>query len=201
MRKMEIIVGTTNQGKLKEMQSAYAKQEITFRSYTDYTSKQILVEETGQTYAENALLKARTYAKELGLPVLADDGGLEIQAFPTILGIKTARFFQEQATDSQKNQQLLALFDQRPVSREMTLQATLAYAKPNGEYILTQGKLRGTLAEQETGELGYGFDKIFYIPELKKTLAQLPEKQRNDLSPRISALRAMINQLKEHGNE
>jgi XTP/dITP diphosphohydrolase len=202
MKTMEIIVGTTNQGKLKEMQLAYAEQAIAFRSYADYTSKQILVEETGQTYAENALLKARTYAKELGLPVLADDGGLEIQAFPTILGIRTARFFPKQATDSQKNQQLLALFDQQPdLPREITLQAVLAYAQPNGEYFLIQEKLSGTLAEQETGELGYGFDKIFYIPALKKTLAQLPEKQRNDLSPRISALRAMMKQLKEHGDE
>ncbi|MTD42320.1 non-canonical purine NTP pyrophosphatase [Erwinia sp. CPCC 100877] len=197
---MEIIVGTTNQGKLREMQLAYAKKEITFSSYSKYTTKNIVVEESGQTYAENALLKARTYAKKLGQPVLADDGGLEIQAFPTILGIKTARFFPKQATDSQKNQRLLALFSQQPdLPRVITLHAVLAYAKPTGEYLLTKGKLTGTLAEQEIGELGYGFDKIFYLPELKKTLAQLPDKRRNELSPRISALRAMMNQLEVYG--
>lgn len=195
---MKIIVGTNNQGKLQEMQSAYPQDQIQFVSYTNYTKKECEIAETGKTYAENALIKARFYAEILGKPVLADDGGLEIEAFPELLGVETARFFKSGMTDTQKNRQLFRLFDeQNTVSRAIILHAVLVYAWPNGEYLLSGKELKGELTTKEVGEMGYGFDKIFYLPEKHKTLAQLPKAQRNDLSPRVSALKQLVGKLKE----
>lgn len=195
---MEIIVGTNNQGKLQEMQSAFPKDQVTFVSYTNYANKEYQVIETGQTYAENALLKARFYAKIIGKPVLADDGGLEIKAFPTLLGVETARFFKPGMTDSEKNQQLFELFEgQQGLTRVISLNAVLAYAWPNGESLISGRELKGELTTKEIGKMGYGFDKIFYLPKKHKTLAQLPKAQRNDLSPRVLALKHLIEQLKE----
>lgn len=198
MNKMTIIVGTNNQGKLQEMQSAYPKEQITFVSYTNYTNQAYEIAETGTTYTENALIKARFYAKTIGKPVLADDGGLELETFPDLLGVETARFFKPDMTDTQKNVQLFHLFDgQETASRVINLHAVLVYAWPNGEYLLSAKKLKGKLTTKEIGELGYGFDKIFYLPEKDKTLAQLPKEQRNKLSPRVSALKELIEKLKE----
>ncbi|MEI5995068.1 RdgB/HAM1 family non-canonical purine NTP pyrophosphatase [Enterococcus sp. 4G2_DIV0659] len=195
---MEIIVGTNNQGKLREIQSAYSKEQITFVPYTKYTKSNEEVAEIGNTYTENALIKAQFYAQKIGKPVLADDGGLEIDAFPTILGVQTARFFKTGMSDTEKNQQLLALFDAHETfSRTIHLHAVLVYAWPNGEYIISAKQLNGELAKIETGELGYGFDKIFYLPKERKTLAQLSDVQRNELSPRMSALKELIEKLKE----
>ncbi|WP_348920583.1 non-canonical purine NTP pyrophosphatase [Enterococcus rotai] len=195
---MKIIVGTNNQGKLQEMQSVYPKDQFQFVSYTNYTKQECEIAETGKTYAENALIKARFYAEILGKPVLADDGGLEIEAFPELLGVETARFFKSGMTDTQKNRQLFRLFDeQNTVSRAISLHAVLVYAWPNGEYLLSGKELKGELTTKEVGELGYGFDKIFYLPEKNKTLAQLPKEQRNGLSPRVSALKELIEKLKE----
>ena len=195
---MEIIVGTNNQEKLQEMQSAYPKDQIRFVSYVDYTNKEYEVAETGKTYAENALLKARFYAKIVEKPVLADDGGLEIKAFPTLLGVETARFFKAGMNDSEKNQQLFELFEGQPsLTRAISLNAVLVYAWPNGESLISGQELKGELTTKEVGEMGYGFDKIFYLPKKHTTLAQLPKAQRNDLSPRVSALKQLIEQLKE----
>lgn len=199
---MEIIVGSNNQGKLHEMQLGLAEQSgIQLVSYQKYTDE-LEIEETGTTYFENAYLKAYTYAEKLKKPVLADDGGLEIVAFPEILGLKTARFFQKNATDTEKNQQLLALFKQdQNLDRTIILRATLVYAFPEGTYLTASASLKGELAFCETGDLGYGFDKIFYLPKIEKTLAQLPKVERNAYSPRMNALEQMIQKIKEHEDD
>ncbi|WP_242700565.1 RdgB/HAM1 family non-canonical purine NTP pyrophosphatase [Enterococcus sp. DIV0212c] len=198
MSKMTMIVGTNNQGKLQEIQSAYPVDQVRFVPYTDFTQKTCEVAETGQTYTENALIKAQFYAKIIGQPVLADDGGLEIEAFPEILGVQTARFFKSNMTASEKNQQLLRLFEsQEALSRKITLHAVLAYAWPNGECLISAQELHGELTRKEIGTLGYGFDKIFYLTEKQKTLAQLPTIQRNLLSSRVTALKELIEKIKE----
>ncbi|MGX7413758.1 non-canonical purine NTP pyrophosphatase [Enterococcus caccae] len=198
MNGMDIIVGTNNQGKLQEIQSAYPKEEITFVPYTNYTKKSYDVAETGKTYTENALIKAQFYAKMLGKPVLADDGGVEMEAFPDLLGVETARFFKPNMTDSEKNHQLFTLFEgQKSLTRAISLHAVLVYAWPNGEYLISEDELKGELTTKEVGEMGYGFDKIFYLPKKDKTLAQLTKGQRNHLSPRVSALKRLIEKLKE----
>lgn len=195
---MELIIGSNNQGKINEMQEGIADlANVTFVSYQNYIEA-LDVAETGATYFENAYLKAFSYAKELKRPVLGDDGGLELTSFPELLGLKTARFFEKNSSDSQKNQKLLSLFADKPtLERTMYLKATLVYALPTGEYISEEASLKGSLAQKETGALGYGFDRIFYLEEINKTLAELPEQERNQYSPRIRALKEIIRKLKE----
>ncbi|MBS0690973.1 non-canonical purine NTP pyrophosphatase [Enterococcus faecalis] len=176
---MEIIVGTNNQGKLKEMQSGLKDPAIQLVSYRKYTTSQEQPAETGTTYAENAYLKARFFQQLIGRPVLGDDGGLTLTAFPDLLGIHTSRFFHS-ANPEEQNRELLHLFEGQQSTRELTLSATLT-----GELVEPRG----------TG--GYGFDPIIYLPDRGKTLAELSTSERMKISPRMRALRKMIQQMKE----
>lgn len=198
---MEIIVGTNNQGKLNELSLAVNDAAIQLVPYTTYSQQEIDIVESGSSYLENAQIKAVHYANLLQKNVLADDGGLELIAFPTILGIETARFFPKDATNHQKNQQLLALFDNPLINRKITLHAVLVYAFPNGVSFSVTEQLTGEIAKEETGSLGYGFDRIFYLPERKKTLAELPLAERNLYSPRIRAFRKIIQKIQEVTND
>ncbi|SER64601.1 XTP/dITP diphosphohydrolase [Isobaculum melis] len=198
---MEIIIGTNNQGKLNELSAGINDPAIQLVPYTTYSHQEIDILESGSSYLANAQIKALHYAKVLQKNVLADDGGLELAAFPTLLGVETARFFSKDATDQQKNQQLLALFDQPASSRIITLHAVLVYASPNGILCTVAEELTGEIAKVETGSLGYGFDRIFYLPEIKKTLAELPLVERNQYSPRIRAFQKISKKIQEVTNE
>ncbi|MGX7417225.1 non-canonical purine NTP pyrophosphatase [Carnobacterium gallinarum] len=192
---MKLIVGTNNPKKLQEMQLALGNSEMTFISYQDYLTIQERPIEIGTTYEENASIKAFFYQKKLNLPVLGDDGGLEIEAFPDLLGIKTHTFFQSKNSEKQ-NQELLNLFTELNQPRTITLHTTLVYAINKEKKLVTQASLTGELVKSR-GIGGYGFDSIIYVPKLHKTLAELTEKERFDLSPRIQALRCMIEKIQE----
>ncbi|MGX7023265.1 non-canonical purine NTP pyrophosphatase [Vagococcus hydrophili] len=195
---MEVIIGTNNQGKLGEIKSSLATSQITFLSYIERLGKEIDFPETGTTFKENALEKAKNYADYLNLPVLADDGGLILEAFPDLLGLKTARFFKKGLNDSQKNQQLFDLMLGEE-NRKLSLYAAVAYVYPDGKYLLVEEVLQGELTEKEIGDLGYGFDKCFYLPNEKKTLAELPLEERNAYSPRVRALKKIVEQIEKEG--
>ncbi len=189
---MEIIVGTNNQGKLKEMQSGLKDPAIRLVSYRKYTTSQEQPAETGTTYAENAYLKARFFQQLIGRPVLGDDGGLTLTAFPDLLGIHTSRFFHS-ANPEEQNRELLHLFEGQQSTRELTLSATLVYVLNDDKLLQTEATLTGELVEPR----GYGFDPIIYLPDRGKTLAELSTSERMKISPRIRALRKMIQQIKE----
>lgn len=199
---MKIIVGTNNQGKLTEMQDSIQSDQVRLISYTEYTKQRLDFAETGKTFRENAVEKAENFCHSLNQPVLADDGGLVLAAFPQLLGIKTARFFKTGFSDQEKNQQLFDLMKDQ-TNRKVTLFATLAYANPKGLTLVVEKALSGELTLEEIGTEGYGFDRIFFIPSIGKTLAQLPLEERNRYSPRTRALRELTNQivLEANGNE
>ncbi|WP_368251929.1 non-canonical purine NTP pyrophosphatase [Enterococcus sp. 2201sp1_2201st1_B8_2201SCRN_220225] len=202
---MEIVVGTWNTGKLAEMQQALSKShpEIQLTGITQYLATKTAPPEIGTSYYENALEKAQFYAKLIQRPVLADDGGLELAAFPELLGVHTSRFFKS-TTDKEKNQELLALYNtpelQNLKKRQLTLHACLVYVTPEGQIISAEDSLFGYLVPPK-GSGGYGFDSIFYLPDLDKTLAQLTNHKRNALSPRVRALQKIISQIKEQEND
>lgn len=191
---MEIIVGTNNQGKLKEMQSGLKDPAIQLVSYRKYTTSQEQPAETGTTCAENAYLKARFFQQLIGRPVLGDDGGLTLTAFPDLLGIHTSRFFHS-ANPEEQNRELLHLFEGQQSTRELTLSATLVYVLDD-KLLQTEATLTGELVEPR-GTGGYGFDPIIYLPDRGKTLAELSTSERMKISPRMRALRKMIQQIKE----
>lgn len=192
---MEIIVGTNNQGKLKEMQSGLKDPAIQLVSYRKYTTSQEQPAETGTTCAENAYLKARFFQQLIYRPVLGDDGGLTLTAFPDLLGIHTSRFFHS-ANPEEQNRELLHLFEGQQSTRELTLSATLVYVLDDDKLLQTEATLTGELVEPR-GTGGYGFDPIIYLPDRGKTLAELSTSERMKISPRMRALRKMIQQIKE----
>ncbi|MDT2753723.1 non-canonical purine NTP pyrophosphatase [Enterococcus pseudoavium] len=197
---MKIIVGTNNQGKLTEMQDSIQSDQVRLISYTEYTKLRLDFAETGKNFRENAVEKAENFCHSLNQPVLADDGGLVLAAFPQLLGIKTARFFKTGFSDQEKNQQLFDLMKDQ-TNRKVTLSATLAYANPKGLTLVVEKALSGELTLEEIGTEGYGFDRIFFIPSIGKTLAQLPLEERNRYSPRTRALRELTNQIVLEANE
>lgn len=182
----EILVGSHNLGKIAEMQQ-----------YLDLLGEKILLKpvkitppnETGMTYEENALQKANYYYEKEKKPVLVDDGGLELEAFPEILGVKTQRFFKSE-TNEGKNQELAGLFATEP-NKNISLISVLVYYKNPNEYFLEKSILKGKFVSPR-GNLGYGFDPIFYLPQKNKTLGELSERERGAFSPRITNLKKLV---------
>lgn len=191
---MEIIVATNNQGKLQEMQQGIYDSDISLVSYQKYLKLAEKPLETGQTYFENAYLKAKFYQAKLKQPVLADDGGLELVAFPEILGLKTQRFFKS-SDPLDQNQEILALFQNTKISKTVTLKATLVYLLDESNYLTSEASLVGEIVPPK-GTMGYGFDSIIKIPALNKTLAEMTDFERAHYSPRIQALKKILLKIK-----
>lgn len=190
---IELVAATKNLGKLQELQAAVPAGIQLHPLPATITP----VKETGSTYLENAVLKARHYYSQVKQPVVADDGGLELTAFPTILGLKTQRFFT--STDpKEQNNQLLALFSKRPeLPRDFVLHATLVYF--DGQHCFSSHQQLAGLITTAQGSEGFGFDPIMYLPEETKTLGQLSQSVRDVYSPRVRALKQVLQQVKAAG--
>lgn len=197
----KIIYASNNLGKYNELKSALIKENVMIYHYKDLEPDlDVLIEEKGHTYEENALIKAKTYAKVLNLPVVSDDGGLELIAFPELLGIHTQRMFEEGASDESKNQQILTLYNhlaRSNVNRHARLIAALAYAYPSGESIVVKEEVEFKIAKYSRGNKGYGFDSILYIPTLQKTVGELLDEQRHEYSPRVLAFKQLLKRIEE----
>lgn len=190
----KLIVGTKNRGKLQEMQSA-VETGIQLVSIEDVYPDAPTPAETGSDYLENARIKARFYYDLVQQPILVDDGGLELVAFPDLLSVHTHEFFKSSQPEEQ-NQEILALFEAAPTaSKEFILRATLVYFDGQEEVAVSK-ELAGKIYEA-TGDEGYGFDPILWIPEKQKTLGQLSLAERNALSPRIRGLKELLQRLEE----
>lgn len=186
-----LIVATKNLGKLQEMQKAFGEQ-IHLIGLHELAPDLKSPVENGTSYLENARLKAKYYAEALQQPVLADDGGLELAAFPQLLGVQTHQFFQTE-TAPEQNQEILNLYQKNPQqNRAFVLHAALAYWGKREFQV--EKTLTGEIVAPR-GQLGYGFDSILWLPAYQKTLAELPLAQRNALSPRIQALKIILPQI------
>ncbi|MGX7349751.1 non-canonical purine NTP pyrophosphatase [Dolosicoccus paucivorans] len=189
-----MIYGTDNQAKIKEL-SPWSP--VPLESYRAYINEVIDIEETGASYAENATLKALTIAKEINCPVLGDDGGLELEDFPNLLGLKTKRFFAPGSSEFEMNEQILELYDaSRNYSRKATLVACLVYAYPDGRVVKAESRLPFTISSNQRGSNGYGFDSILVVPKKDVTVAQLPKEEAVHYSARVQAFKQLLNQLK-----
>ncbi|MGX6992385.1 hypothetical protein CBF34_07650 [Vagococcus penaei] len=191
---IQLLVASNNLQKIQEMQQL--SEMVQFSSYR-CMSPEIHVQETGDTFIANAQLKAEKIGSQLNRPVVGDDGGLMLAAFPDLLGVKTARFFVKNSSDSEMNQQILALL-QETDNRAFTLNTTLAYYVPQKPLIIIEKNLTGTIAQSERGQAGYGFDTILVPDGYNKTLAELSLQTRQTLSPRIQACQELIKKVKEN---
>lgn len=192
-----LLVATHNQGKKHEYEELLADAEVELVSLADVGIAQTIPEE-GETYAENALLKARGYAALSGLLTLADDSGIEVDALGGAPGVRTARYAGEDASDAERNALLLRAIAGVPeAQRTARFRCVIALAWPDGRTAVVEGVVEGRIATEPRGEHGFGYDPIFYVPEYGRTMAELPEQVKNRISHRARAAAAAARLLTE----
>ena len=192
---MKLVLASQNKGKLKEMQAILGELgiEVVLQSELGLA---VDVEETGTTVAENATLKAKAVMEASGLPAIADDSGLCVDWLQGAPGIYSARYGGVDS-DEERNQLLLNNM-KGALDRSAHFHADIVCCFPNGDILNTAGDIFGTIAYAPNGEGGFGYDPIFFVPSLRKTLAQVPAEDKNAISHRGNALRAMAVKLKEY---
>lgn len=202
MEKTKMIFATGNEGKLNEireiMQDFLGKHNIELISLKDAGIHADIVED-GSTFEENAIIKAKEVSKYTDCIVLADDSGLEIDYMGGAPGIYSARFLGEDTSYDIKNNYIIEkLADAKEDERGARFVCVIACAYPDGTVITEKGEVCGSIAHELTGENGFGFDPIFYIPEYGCTTAELSPEKKNEISHRGRALMKMIKRLEEY---
>ncbi len=199
----KILVASTNRGKMAEL-SAMLEANVEWLTLADFDNIEEVAED-GETFEQNARKKALGYARATGYWTIADDSGLVVDALDGKPGIKSARFAAEttrgksrEVIDRENTAKVLKLMkavaDEKRTARFV---CNLCLAKEHEVLIQTQGMLEGVISEKETGENGFGYDPIFFVPELKKTVAQLSSEEKNAISHRGKAINAIKPLLAE----
>lgn len=191
----EIIVASTNQGKIKEIKAMLKDIDIEVLSMKDVLEQELEIEETGTTFKENALIKAQTIANIVNKPVLADDSGLEVDALDKQPGIYSARFLGVDTSYNIKNQYIIdALKDKERTARFV---CAMALVIPGQEPILIEETMEGLINDKIEGANGFGYDPIFYFPPCQMTSAMMSMEEKNKYSHRAKALKKLYTILKE----
>ncbi|MGC9398938.1 MAG: RdgB/HAM1 family non-canonical purine NTP pyrophosphatase [Anaerolineae bacterium] len=186
---MRLFLGTHNAGKRREWQALLEGLDVQLLLPED-VGLTLNVPETGRTYTENALLKARTYAEASGWPTLADDSGLEVDALDGAPGIRSARY--TLGSDRVRYCALLrALQGVPPPERTARFRCVAALVLPDGREFTTEGVCEGVIAMQPAGGGGFGYDPVFRLPSHSCTMAQLPAEVKNRVSHRARAAQAL----------
>ncbi len=193
----EIVVASKNKGKIAEFVKALSDLPVKILALTDFGDIPE-AEEDGDTFTANAIKKALHYARLTGKACLADDSGLEVDALDGAPGVFSARYAGEEASDAANNQKLLAaLKGVKPEKRTARFRCVLAYADENGNIMTADGACEGVVLEEPRGTGGFGYDPLFYMPDLGRTMAELTMNEKNAISHRGSAIRAMRQKLAE----
>lgn len=193
MEKLEMVLATRNAGKAAELQALLRARygtEITLLTLSEIGFEGD-IEETGQTFAENALLKARAAAAASGKIGLGDDSGLVVPALGGAPGIYSARYAGEHGNDEKNNAMLLQNLSGK-TDRRAFFECVLACALPNGENFTVGGRCEGVILESPRGRNGFGYDPLFYVPGLGKTLAEMSGEEKNAISHRGAAVRQFV---------
>lgn len=194
----KIIVATGNQNKMKEIREIIKRDDIEFVSLKDDGLQDIEIVEDGKTFEENAVIKAKTIADITKNIVIADDSGLEVDYLDKAPGVYSARYMGEDTPYTIKNNHIIELLkDAKGEERSARFVCVIACVMPDGETFTTRGTIEGRIGYEEKGENGFGYDPIFYLPERGCTTAELPPEQKNEISHRGRALKAMYKKLED----
>ncbi len=186
-----ILFATSNKGKLVEIREILRDLDCRVLSLAEAGIISD-VEENGKTFSENAEIKARFFAKESGMLALADDSGLVVDYMNGEPGIYSARFLGRDTSYDIKNHYIIGrLAEAVGPERSARFVCAICAATPDGRVLHTEGKVEGVIGTKPKGENGFGYDPIFYVPELGCTTAELPSEKKNEVSHRGRALRAM----------
>lgn len=197
-----LVIATANRHKVHEIRSILESlggetAHIALAGLGDYPGVVMPVED-GDSFLANARIKACSVSCQTGEVCLADDSGLVVDGLGGEPGIHSARFLGEDATDSQRNQAILAMLAQRPEApRTARFVCAAVIAFPDGQVLEVQETCEGQIARTPSGDGGFGYDPIFYFPEFACTLAEVPSDRKNQVSHRGKAMRGIIRKLRE----
>lgn len=195
---MRVVLATGNPGKLQELRALLQPLAIEVVPLSQFTRE--AVPETGLTFVENAIIKARHAAQLAQMPAIADDSGLEVDALHGAPGIYSARYAGAQATDDENLRKLLAtLAGRKPAERGARYCCALVYMRWEHDPfpLISQASWEGRIAAAPRGSGGFGYDPIFELPQRGITVAELPAAEKNQLSHRGQALRGLVAQLEK----
>ncbi len=192
-----LMLATTNLGKVREFKTLLGQYKslanLMLLTPTDWPEPLPEVEETGATFAENARLKATALARATGLPALADDSGLCVDALDGEPGLHSARWAGADATDADRNARLLERLSEVPQERRTARYVcVVSLASPDGRSIESEGTCGGVILEEARGANGFGYDPLFFVPEFGRTMAELTDAEKNRGSHRARALEALL---------
>ncbi len=189
-----VVLASGNRGKIREIQSILCRFNIVPQSDLDIQE----VDETGTTFIENAIIKARNATKHSGLPAIADDSGLEVDALNGAPGVYSARYAGNDASDAANLQKVLAnLANVSDAQRSGRFHCVMVYMRHENDPcpIIAHGVWDGIILRDSRGSNGFGYDPIFYLPEQGCSSAELPSAEKNRLSHRYKALKELIEFL------
>ena len=194
---MKLLVATNNQGKLKEFNKILGELGIECVSLRDMGIT-VDVEETGTTFLENALLKAKEIYKIAKIPTISDDSGLMVDALNGEPGVYSARYAGEPSDDNRNMDKLLANL-KNETNRTARFKSVIAAVFSEDDILVSEGDCEGVIIDEKRGDNGFGYDPIFYVDSLEKTFAQMSDEEKNSLSHRGNAIRNLKEQLKSKG--
>ena len=193
---MKLVLASKNPKKLKEMNEILSGMGVEVCLQSD-VGIDIDVEETGATFEENSLLKAKAVMEASGLPAIADDSGLCVDALNGAPGVFSARYGGDGLDDAGRYRLLLANMP-KGAARTAKFVSVITCCFPNGDVLTARGECPGTIAFAPMGEGGFGYDPVFFLPKLKKTFAQLSAEEKNAISHRGLALAEFQGKLEEY---
>ena len=193
---MKVVLASKNQHKLVEMRDILSAQGVEVVLESD-VGVDVDVEETGTTFEENSLLKAKAVMEASGLPAIADDSGLAVDALGGAPGVYSARYGGEELDDAGRYRLLLENM-RGQLDRRCKFVSVITLCMPNGDVISARGECPGTLAYAPQGENGFGYDPVFFVPGKKKSFAQLTAEEKNAISHRGNALKLFQQKLADY---
>ena len=190
---IKIVLATRNPGKTREIKDLLKAHPVEIKNLADFGPIPP-IEEDGETFDANAYKKASITARVLGLPALADDSGLMVNALDGEPGVQSARYAGPDATDEERCQKLLQALEGEP-DRSAAFECVISIAVPTGPALTYEARCEGIITDQPAGENGFGYDPIFYYPPLEKTFAQLTMEEKSRVSHRGIALREVADEF------
>ncbi|MDM7861939.1 RdgB/HAM1 family non-canonical purine NTP pyrophosphatase [Alteromonas sp. ASW11-36] len=192
----QIVLATGNPGKVAEFEQLFAKHNVVFAPQSEYQVSEVA--ETGTTFVENAIIKARHAAAQTGLPAIADDSGLVVDALQGQPGIYSSRYAGDDATDDANIDKLLSALDGR-ANRRAHFYCCLVFMRHAADPvpIVCEGYWWGEIDYQRRGDGGFGYDPVFYLPSLSQSAAQLSKSEKSAISHRGQALAALIEKMRD----
>lgn len=196
----KIVLASGNAGKAREIKRLFADSGIDIVMQSDFDVPD--VEETGTTFVENAIIKARHAAQHTGLPAIADDSGIEVDALDARPGVWSARYAGKNASDADNNARMLQELKGVPENkRTARYQCLLVFMRSHTDPVplISQGSWEGRILEAPQGTGGFGYDPIFYVPTHQCSGGELPLEEKNRISHRARALQDLLRQFHQHG--